>query len=215
MTISIILADDHHVIRQGLKMLLDAQANFTVIGEAENGRIAARSIIEHEPDVAVMDVSMPGLNGIEATRQIVAGSTKTRVIALSMHADHRYVDGMLKAGASGYLLKNCVAQELVTAINTVVEGNVYLSPQITTTLVNSYLFEKTTPPGTTAGMLTDREREVLQLIAEGRSIKEISATLHIGKKTAESHRRNIMQKTSIHSVAGLTQFAIKEGLIQL
>jgi DNA-binding NarL/FixJ family response regulator len=215
MAISIVLADDHHIIREGLRVLLDAQTRFRVIGEAADGRSAVKMIIDRKPDVAVMDVSMPSLNGIEATRQIVAGSTKTKIIALSMYADRRYIDGMLKAGASGYLLKNCVTKELVTAINTVVKGNVYLSPQIATTVVNHYLCQTASSPGIASDELTDREREVLQLIAEGLSIKDIAETLHIGKKTAESHRRNIMQKTGIHSIAGLTQLAIREGLIQL
>ena len=215
MAIRIILADDHHIIRAGLKMLLEAQTEFTVIGEAGDGRSAVKTIVDGKPDVAVMDVSMPRLNGIEATRQIVAGSAHTRVIALSMYADRRYIDGMLKAGASGYLLKNCVTEELVSAINTVVKGNIYLSPQIATTVVNNYLFETSSSPHVASARLTEREREVLQLIAEGHSIKDIAAALHIGKKTAESHRRNIMEKTGIHSVAGLTQFAIREGLIQV
>ena len=215
MAIKIILADDHHIIRAGLKMLLEAQPDFTVIGEAGDGRSAVKTIVDGKPDVAVMDVSMPRLNGIEATRQIVAGSAHTRVIALSMYADRRYIDGMLKAGASGYLLKNCVTEELVSAINTVVKGNIYLSPQIATTVVNSYLFETSASPQVASARLTEREREVLQLIAEGHSIKDIAAALHIGRKTAESHRRNIMEKTGIHSVAGLTQLAIRKGLIQV
>lgn len=215
MTISIALADDHHIIRQGLRMLLDAQPQFTVIGEAGDGRSAVKMIIERKPDVAVMDVSMPSLNGIDATRQIVAGSVTTKIIALSMYADKRYIDGMLKAGASGYLLKNCVTMELVTAIHTVIEGHIYLSPQIATTVVNSYLSEPQAAPCVTQDRLTDREREVLQLIAEGHSIKEIAATLNVGRKTAESHRSNIMEKTGLHSVAALTRLAIKEGLVQL
>jgi DNA-binding NarL/FixJ family response regulator len=156
MAISIILADDHHIMREGLRALLDAQANFSVIGEAGDGRSAVKTIIDRKPDVAVMDVSMPSLNGIDATRQIATGSTKTKIIALSMYADRRYIDGMLKAGAFGYLLKNCVTKELVTAINTVVEGNIYLSPQITTTVVNHYLCETTSSPCIASKELTNR-----------------------------------------------------------
>jgi DNA-binding NarL/FixJ family response regulator len=215
MAITIFLADDHHIIREGLRILLDSKPDFTVIGETGDGRSAVKMIGECRPDVAVMDVSMPGLNGIEATRQIAAGSTQTKIIALSMYADRRYVDGMLKAGAAGYLLKNCVTRELLNAIHAVVEGNIYLSPQIAKTVVDSYLGEPSSSLGVPLDRLTDREREVLQLIAEGRSIKEIATLLHISKKTAESHRRNIMEKTDIHSVAGLTRFAVKEGLVQL
>lgn len=216
MTIKILLADDHKIVRDGLRSLLEKQDNLEVVAEAENGRKAVQLALEKKPDVVIMDVSMPDLNGIEATRQIVEELPDTKVVALSMHSDKRFVAGMLQAGASGFLLKDCAYQELARAINTVVSHQTYLSPEITGIMVNEYLTSLATPQDqSVASPLTSREREVLQLIAEGWSTKEIAAHLYVSIKTVETHRRQIMRKLNLHTVADLTKYAIREGLTSI
>ena len=212
MSIRILLADDHQIVREGLRFLIDSQSDMEVVAEAEDGRTAVKLIQEHIPDVAIMDVGMPYLNGIEATRQIVAEMPGVRVIALSMHDDRRFVSGMLRAGASGYLLKNCASEELIQAVHTVVSNQTYLSPAITGIVVEDYVrqAEEDKPP-----VLTNREREVLQVLAEGLSTEQIAAQLHVSPKTVATHRQNIMDKLDLHSIAELTQYAIKSGLITL
>jgi DNA-binding NarL/FixJ family response regulator len=193
-------------------MVLENEAGMQVAGNASTGREAVRLTRELEPDVVIMDVAMPELNGIEATRQIVDAQPATRVIGLSMHADKRFIRGMLEARAAGYLLKECAAAELALAIRTVVGGRIYLSPAITGVVVEDYVGRRSDERHR---LLTPREREVLQLLAEGNSTREIAQSLFISVKTVETHRRQIMEKVQIHSVAELTKFAIKEGLTSL
>ncbi len=218
MTIRILLADDHKIVCDGLKALLEKQPEMEIVAQAANGREAVKLADEHRPDMVIMDVAMPDLNGLEAMRQILSIHPKTKVVALSMHADRRYVTGMLSAGASGYILKHCAFEELVRAIHTVQSGQVYLSPAIAGIVVQELARPKeagTRRPLPTVQTLTSREREVLQLISEGHSAREIAGRLHLSVKTIETHRRQIMEKLGIHSVADLTKFAIREGLTSL
>ncbi len=215
MTIRIILADDHKITRDGLKALLENQKNMTVVGEAENGRKAVRLAMELQPDVVVMDINMPELNGIEATRQIKAELPEAKIIALSMYSDKRYVVGMLKAGVSGYLLKNCAFDELVSAISAVVKNQNYMSPKIADTVMKGYANILESDDTSPASQLTAREREVLQLIAEGLKTKDIATRIHVSIKTVETHRQQMMRKLNAKSVAELTKIALREGLTSL
>ena len=208
----ILLADDHRIVREGLKSLIDSQPDMHVVAEADNGRQAIELAAENAPDVAVMDIGMPELNGIEATRRIVGDSPETKVIALSMHADRRFMSEMLKAGASGYLLKDGAFDELADAIRTVMNNKVYLSPRIADVVVEDYVRHLPTAGPSAFAALTSREREVLQLLAEGKATKQAAAALHVSVKTVETHRRQIMEKLDLHSVAELTKDAIREGL---
>jgi DNA-binding NarL/FixJ family response regulator len=212
--IKILLADDHQIIRDGLRSMLEKQG-FQVIAEADNGKTAVDLALEFTPDVIIMDVTMSELNGIEATRMILKASPQCKVIALSMHADKRYVTRALKAGALGYLLKDCAFDELVKAIRTVLRNRIYLSSEINEAVVKEYLdkTEKLEQPA--YSILTNRERQIVQLIAEGKTTKEIAALLKISVKTVETHRQRAMNKLNIDSIAGLTKFAIREGLVSL
>jgi len=214
MSIRILLADDHRIMRQGLRALIEAEAGMEVVAEADNGRVAVHLAEELKPDIVVMDVAMPDLNGIEATGRIVKGGG-VKVIGLSVHADRQFVTRMLEAGASGYLLKDCAFEELATAIRTVTANKTYLSPQVAGVVVSSYLRSARTGPASHAEALTAREREVLQLIAEGKTTKELARRLSVSVKTAETHRRNIMAKLKVHSIAQLTKYALREGLTSL
>ena len=217
MATRILLADDHQIVRQGLKSLIQQNEGFEVIAEASDGRAAVQLAADLEPDVIVMDVGMPGLNGIEATRQIAAKEPDAKVVALSMHSDRRFMGEMLKAGAKGYLLKDAAFEELATAIRSVIADKIYLSPRIADVVVDDYVRhagEHTGHPSAFA-KLTPREREVLQLMAEGRATKEIAMDLKVSIKTVETHRRQIMEKLNIYSVAELTKYAIREGLTSL
>jgi DNA-binding NarL/FixJ family response regulator len=216
MSIRILLADDHKIVREGLSALVTAQEGMTVVGESANGRIAVDQTRELKPDVVVMDVAMPDLNGIEATRRILAENSRVKVVALSMHSDRRFLTEMLKAGATAYLLKDSAFEELASAIRAVMAGQVYLSPQIADAVVDGYLHGSGPgkPPSAFA-VLTSREREVLQLVAEGLATKQIAASLHVSVKTVETHRRQIMEKLDLHSVAELTKYAIREGLASI
>lgn len=219
-TIRVLLADDHAIVRAGLRSLLEQESRIVVIAEACDGRSAVEITHRLRPDVVVMDIGMEGLNGIEATRKITAEVGDVKVIALSMHSDHRYVSGMLAAGASGYLLKDVAFEELVDAITVVVSGRVYLSPGIASVVVQDYARRVNTPANLQVEVpalarLSPREREVLQLVAEGQSMKEIAAALGLSVKTVETHRRQIMEKLGIYNLAGLTRFAIREGLVSL
>jgi len=213
MSTRIVLADDHQLMRQGLRGLLDREPDMEVVGEADGGRSALALVAELAPNVVIMDVAMPDLNGVEATRKIVAGFPGVRVIALSMHADKRFVAGMLKAGASGYLLKDCAFAELAGAVRTVAAGQVYLSPGIAGLVAEE--FAGRFAPDRPGSPLTGREREVLQLIAEGQATKQIAVRLGLSVKTVETHRRQMMDKLGLHSVAELTKYAIREGLTAL
>jgi DNA-binding NarL/FixJ family response regulator len=216
MTIRILLADDHQIVREGLRALVLAQKGMTVVGESSNGRGAAELAAELKPDVVVMDIGMPDLNGIEAARRILAENPQIKIVGLSMHSDRRFLSEMLKAGATAYLLKDSAFEELVSAIRAVVTGQVYLSPRIADTVVDGYLHGVV--PGkqpSVFAVLTSREREVLQLVAEGMATKQIAAALQVSVKTVETHRRQIMVKLNLHSVAGLTKYAIREGLASI
>ncbi len=216
MGISVLIADDHKIMLAGLRSLLEKQADIEVIAEAENGRKAVQYATDKKPDVVVMDVSMPDLNGIEATKQIVESLPETRVIALSMHSDKRFVMGMLRAGAYGYLLKDCASQELANAIHQVAVGKKYLSPEITGVVIDDFLLGASSEEVATAtSLLSAREREVLQLIAEGWSTKQIASHLYVSVKTIETHRRQIMKKLDLHNIADLTKYAIREGLTSI
>lgn len=212
MAIKIIVADDHQILREGLVALLGKQPDFAVVAEAQDGRSAVRLAQELEPDLVIMDIGMPGLNGIEATRQILAHRPETKVIALSMHSDKRFVTEMLKAGAVGYLLKYCASEELVTAIRTVLSHRIYLSPDIAGVVVEDYVRKTATTEATAFNRLSPREREVLQLLAEGKSTRQIATDLHVSVKTIEVHRKQIMDKLGLQSLAELIKYAIREGL---
>jgi len=216
MKLTVILADDHQVIREGLRNLIDDQSDMEVVAEASNGRDAIDLCDEMKPDVVVMDVAMPDLNGIEATRQIITECPNTKVLALSMHSDKHYAAGMLGAGASGYVLKDCAFDELADAIRRIAGGSSYLSPEIEGVVLRDYVERLSGQGGDSAfSVLTDREREVLQLVAEGHTTKQIAEDLHVSVKTVESHRQNIMDKLEIRSIAELTKYAIREGLTSL
>ncbi len=215
MSIRIILADDHQIMREGLRSVLEKEKDIEVVGEACNGRQAVELCQQLTPDVIVMDIGMPDLNGMEATRQIVGRSPDVKVLALSMYSDRRFAAGMVSAGASGYLLKDCAAEELIHAIRTVCAGQFYLSPGITNTMVSDYAQRVSASDESVFSVLTTREREVLQCLAEGRTTKQIAEQLFISVKTVETHRQHLMEKLGFHSVAELTKYAIREGLTSL
>ena len=215
MSIRIALCDDHQIIREGLRSLLDKQKDMTVVGEGTNGHDAIRLAQESSPDVMVIDVAMPDLNGISAARRLRLDFPTLRILALSMHSDKHFVTGMLEAGASGYMLKDCAFSELATAIRALMGGGIYISPRIAGDVLHEFA-QRVKPTRKATGVeLTDREKEILQLIAEGHSTKKISSTLHVSVKTVETHRQHIMQKVGVHNIASLTKYAIREGLTTL
>ncbi|HUI82558.1 MAG TPA: response regulator transcription factor [Bryobacteraceae bacterium] len=207
--IRIILADDHAVVRQGFKMILGAQPDMEIVGEAGNGREAVELVEKLKPDVVVMDVAMPELNGIEATRRVAASVPHTRVIALSMHKDSVYVREVLRAGARGYLLKDSDAGDLVSAVRAVAKGDGYLSPSVSNAVLDDYRKHVTDP----IDLLTSREREVLQMLAEGKTNKEIATVLNLSVYTVDAHRGRIMEKLNLHSINELVRFAVRHGLV--
>jgi DNA-binding NarL/FixJ family response regulator len=211
----ILLVDDHAIIRQGLCSLLEKQSDIEVVGGVEDGRQAVDSARKLAPNLVIMDISMPNLNGIDATRKIAEEISGVKIIALSIHSSRRFVAEMLKAGASGYILKDCLFDELMEAIKTVLGGGIYLSPKITDVVIDDYVQRLSKQDQPNGPILSDREREVLQLLAEGKSTKQIALSLHVSTKTIESNRRNIMGKLSINSVAELTKYAVREGLTPL
>jgi len=210
----ILLADDHKIVRDGLRALLEKEPGMSVIAEANNGRATVQLARELLPDLVIMDIGMPDLNGIDATRQIVAELPSVKVIALSMHSDRRFVVQMFRAGASGYLLKDCAFEELARAVRAVLKDQTYLSPAVTGPVMEGYLHHLATAVDEMSA-LSPREREVLQLLAEGKSTKEVAAVLCVSIKTVETHRQQIMGKLNIHSVAELIKYAIREGLTSL
>jgi DNA-binding NarL/FixJ family response regulator len=213
--ITVILADDHTVVRQGLRALLEAEDDISVVGEAENGRQAVQMAKRLQPDVVVMDIAMPLLNGLEATRQVSRDSPKTKVLILSSYSDDEYVQQLTDAGASGYLVKQTAAQDLVAAIREAKKGNAFFSPAISKRLLEHFRATIGRPPGEKkSSKLTPRELEVLQLIAEGYANKQIAGELFISIKTVEKHRQQLMNKLDIHDVAGLTRYAITKGIIE-
>jgi DNA-binding NarL/FixJ family response regulator len=207
--IRILLADDHAVVRQGFRMILGAQPDMEIVGEAGNGREAVELAERLKPEVVVMDVSMPELNGIEATRRLAASLPHTRVLALSMHKDSVYVREILRAGARGYLLKDSVADDLVSAVRAVASGEGYLSPQVSNAVLDDYRRHVTNP----IDLLTSREREVLQMLAEGKTNKEIAGVLNLSAYTVEAHRGRVMEKLNVHTIADLVRFAVRNGLV--
>jgi DNA-binding NarL/FixJ family response regulator len=215
MKIRILLADDHRLFRDGLRTLLDQREDMEVVGEAVDGPAAVAAAVQHKPDIVLMDISMPELNGIEATRKIVADRATTRVIMLSMHSDQRFVTESLRAGASGYVLKDCAIDELIEAIRTVTRKQIFLSATIAESVIKDYIGLTVNRSDSVFSTLSAREREVLQLLAEGNSTKEIAARLEVSIKTVETHRKQIMDKLDIHSIAELTKYAIREGLTPL
>jgi two-component system response regulator NreC len=207
--IRILLADDHAVVRAGFKMILGAQPDMEIAGEAGNGREVVELADQLRPDVVVMDVAMPELNGIEATRRLVAAHPHTRVLALSMHKDSVYVREVLRAGARGYLLKDSGPGDLVTAVRAVAQGEGFLSPAVSDAVLEDYRKHVTNP----IDLLTSREREVLQMLAEGKTNKEIAGVLNLSVYTVDAHRGRIMEKLNVHSINELVRFAVRNGLI--
>jgi DNA-binding NarL/FixJ family response regulator len=223
--VRVLIVDDHRMMRDGLKALLRSQPDMQVVGEAENGRVGMRLAADASPDVIVMDVTMPELNGIDATHQIHVKYPGVKVVALSAHPDRRFASGMIEAGAAAYVTKDTAFEELVTAIHSVVNGQVYLSPRVAAGLIDQLRDSGGNGNGGGAtGMaigsravasLSPREREVLQLISEGNATKEVAAHLNLSVKTVETHRKNIMDKLNVQSVAELTKYAIREGITSL
>src|SRR6266850_1625131 len=211
----ILIADDHEMFRQGLRLLLDSQPDVEVVAETGDGRAAVALASEHLPDIVVMDVSMPDLNGIDATRQIIANAPHgkaPKVIALSAHADEHFAEQMLAAGASGYVVKHAAFPEMMEALSAVMAGKIYLSPTLPSTVKQQ---GTTDPAASGAHKLSPREREILQLLAEGKAMKEIASVLGVSIKTVETHRRTMMSKLGLYSVAELTKYAIREGVTSL
>ncbi len=207
--IRVLLADDHAILRKGVRLLIDSQADMEVVGEAQTGREAITEARALKPDVVVMDVSMPELNGIEGTRQICDELPYTRVIGLSMHKDSVYVREILRAGARGYLLKDSDDADLIRAIRAVARGEAYLSPAVSDAVLTDYRKHVTNP----VDLLTSREREVLALIAEGKTNKEIATALNLSVYTVESHRGSVMEKLNLHNTGDIVRFALRNGIV--
>ena len=212
--IRVLLADDHEVMRDGLVQLVDRQADMEVVGAVGTGRSAVRLAKKTRPDVAIMDLAMPDLNGVDATRQITGEINTVKVLCLSMHKEQSMIGSMLRAGAAGYIVKSCAGRELVRAIRTVAAGDTYISPTVAAGVVQEFIRGRPEPAGSVYSQLSEREREILQLIAEGRNTKEIAADLDISDKTVAAHRLRLMEKLGCHSVADLTRYAIRQGLVQ-
>ena len=215
MTTRVLLADDHKMIRQGLRALIESEAGMKVVAEAEDGLKAIDLAAELAPDVVVMDVGMPKMNGIEATRRIVTDDRKAKVLALSMHSDKKFVKEMFAAGACGYLLKDSAFQELVLAIRTLADDRTYLSPGVTDAVIKDFVDRRPDSEASVFSLLTGRQREVLQLTAEGMSTRDIAEQLRVSVKTVETHRQRIMAKLEVHSIAELTKYAVREGLTSI
>jgi two-component system response regulator NreC len=214
--ITVLLAEDHTIVRKGLRSLLESRADIEVVGEAENGREAIDRVEELRPDVVVMDIGMPGLNGLEATRRIKKRFGDVQVLILTVHTGEEYILQILRAGASGYLVKHAAPEELISAIQAVHQGEAFLSPSISKKVLEDYVQRAgATAQRDSFDRLTDREREVLQLIAEAYSTREIAEQLHISIKTAETHRAHLMEKLSLHSTTELTRYAIRKGVVTL
>jgi DNA-binding NarL/FixJ family response regulator len=210
---SIVVADDHQIVREGLIRLLEAREDFTVIGEAPNGEEAVALVLNRRPDIVLMDINMPKLSGIDATRQLIKANCQSKILVLSMHESRAYVEEVLRAGASGYVVKNSASKDVYDAIDAVLAGASYLSPAITQQVVDA-IARPGEPSQRGISILTERERQVLKLISEGLSSKEIASDLGISLRTIDSHRSNLMEKLNIHKVSGLVRFAIRSGLIE-
>jgi DNA-binding NarL/FixJ family response regulator len=215
MSIRIVIADDHKMFREGLRTLLEKEEDFSIVGEADDGRSAVKLVAELSPDIVLMDVNMKDLNGIEATRQIVAKQPFIKIIGLSMYSERQFVTEMLLAGVKGYLLKEGAFDELIQGIRIAMSGQVYLSPKIATGVIDIFLDAHSKQRSPVFSMLTDRERQVLQMIAEGKSMKEIAFALEVSVKTVETFKQQIIRKLDIRTTAGLVKFAIREGIASL
>jgi DNA-binding NarL/FixJ family response regulator len=214
--IRLLVADDHKIFRQGIKKLLEDESDLQVVGEASDGRDAVKKATELKPDVILMDIAMANLNGLEATRQIKKQLPSAKVIMVTMHKNEEYVLQSFQAGASGFILKEGAVEELVSAIRSIHSDKSFLSPSISKTLIDAYMRKmETGKTETPFDLLTDREREVLQLIAEGYTNREVAKSLFISVKTVEAHRAHIMQKLNIHDIAKLVKYAIQKGLVDL
>lgn len=214
MPIRILLADDHTVVRDGLRALLEKQSDMVVVAEAADGRDSVRLAEEHAPDVVIMDIAMPNMNGIEATRRIAASCPKTAVVILSMHLDESYVLRSLKAGAKGYLLKDSLRSDVIEAIRSVALGRSFLTRKVSKMLQEDYIRQlERRGLDDSYDLLTDREREILQLVAEGRTNKEVAGLLNVSLTTVETHRTHILQKLGLHSVPELILYAVRKGII--
>jgi DNA-binding NarL/FixJ family response regulator len=214
-TTRILLVDDHRLVRKGFRTILESVPGFEVAGEGANGREALRLAEALRPDVALMDLSMPDMNGIETTHRMAAVSPQTRVVVLSMHSGKRFLEDAVQAGARGYLLKDASSEELVSAVRAVAGGGVWFAPQIVPDAADAPKGNGGGPPPQAGPALTPREREVMQLFSEGNGTKEVAWMLGISVKTVEAHRQNLMRKLGIHSIAELTRYAIREGLTPL
>lgn len=214
--IRVLLADDHNIVRDGISHILEKEPDISVIAQADNGRVAVKLAMELSPDIILMDMGMPVMNGIEATRRIVDATEECNVIILSMYSDKRFVQQALAAGAKGYLLKGCAGAELISAIRAVACNELYVCSKIVEVIVNNYVKQQTFGDiSVSVADLTPREREVLQLIAEGRNTKEIAYVLEIGTKTVETYRQQLMKKLNIFNIAALTKYAVREGMTSL
>nr|WP_321499649.1 response regulator transcription factor [uncultured Dethiosulfovibrio sp.] len=213
--ITLVLADDHELFLEGLKDILTKEEDLKIVGLARNGKEALEMVLKHHPDVVVMDLTMPEMNGVEATRRIRSTMEDIKVLALSMHADKRFLAEILKAGATGYALKEGSSAEFIQAIRTVSDGDIYLTPKITSILVKDYLRLLDVAIPSPVSRLSDREKEVLAMLVKGESSRIIASDLHISKNTVDTHRRKIMEKMECGSIAELTRLAIREGLVDL
>lgn len=211
----VVLVDDHELIRVGIRSILKDHGGYEVVGEASDARQALRLVEQLRPDVVIMDIGMPGLNGVDGTQRIRKEFPETKVLILSMHLDRDFVRRTLKAGASGYVLKERAVEEVPVALAAVMCGRKYLSPGVTDMVLEGYLYAEGDMPDSAFSELTARERDVLQLLAEGKSIKDAAVILCLSPKTVETHKSRICERLNIHSIAGLTQYAIKNGLISL
>jgi two-component system response regulator NreC len=211
--IHVLLAEDHTVVRQGLRRILEGDPDIEIVAEAGDGRTAIEAAQRLAPAIAIIDISLPGLNGIEVTRQLTKTLPNIKVLILSMHAEGEYIRHSLKAGARGYLLKDADEQDLLKAVTALNAGGSYFSPAVSNVVLAGYLQETHAPPDELA-MLSDREREVLQLIAEGKSNKEVAGILNVAVSTAESHRKHVMEKLDLHNTAAVVRFAVHKGIVQ-
>ena len=211
----ILLVDDHKMLREGLRLLIEKLGRMTIVGEADNGISAVGLARDLKPDLVLMDFAMPELNGVEATRRIMAEAPGVKVIALSMHADKRFVRHMFAAGARGYVLKGSAFEEVAAAIKTVAAGRIYISPKITDQVLTEYVQQLIHPSAGVESPLSGREREVLQLLAEGKSSRKIAERLHVSVTTVDTHRKHIMDKLGFRSIAELTKYAVREGLTSI
>ena len=211
-SIKLVLADDHAVVRAGIKAMLEGLGGIDIVGQGTNGREACALVEQHQPQLLLMDISMPEMNGLEATARVVKDFPNVRVIILSMHTSEEYVWKALQAGATGYLLKDAEPAELDLAIKTVLSGQTYLTASVSKEVVEAYM-QRMGGESTVADVLTPRQREVLQLIAEGKALKEIAQILHVSVKTVESHRTLLMDRLNIHDTAGLVRYAMRRGMI--